>query len=336
MIYSFPYVLRFRQCISEYLTTPDPQQPSAHLPPSASSTAPLTCNTPSNPRTRALFNALKYASAFPVIIFSALQGQKDLFQDPYEDEEHLDESLPFLFKLWAFAVLFNSLYSFWWDVTNDWGLALLIPSAWKTPPAFLSESLELIPFASGTRAAASSVRAQRMHGRARSLATANRSVDHSAFASAEPGSGRTSPPPSNTQAADSLSASQRAKIPNPTYHSAGPFLRPHILLPGTAAYYIAIAIDLLLRLTWSLKLSSHLHAIHEIESGIFLMEALEVLRRWMWTFIRIEWEAVKKSSATSAESASGISLRTRHVNHHSTDHGLLLSEQLDYKDPGGP
>ena len=79
--------------------------------------------------------------------------------------------------------------------------------------------------------------------------------------------------------------------------STNPLLRPAILLPDTVIYYAAIAIDILLRFTWSLKLSTHLHAIHEIEQGVFLLEALEVIRRWMWVFIRIEWEAVRKGQA---------------------------------------
>ena len=30
------------------------------------------------------------------------------------------------------AVLVNSLYSFWWDVTNDWGLSLLTKNGWSS------------------------------------------------------------------------------------------------------------------------------------------------------------------------------------------------------------
>jgi hypothetical protein len=65
-------------------------------------------------------------------------------------------------------------------------------------------------------------------------------------------------------------------------------------LPDNSVYYLFTLIDLVLRFTWSLKLSGHLHTIQEIESGVFLMEALELVRRWMWVFIRVEWEAVKK------------------------------------------
>ena len=55
-------------------------------------------------------------------------------------------------------------------------------------------------------------------------------------------------------------------------------------------YYGAIVIDLLLRCTWSLKLSPHLDHFNDLEGGIFVMEFLEVLRRWMWIFFRVETE----------------------------------------------
>jgi hypothetical protein len=34
--------------------------------------------------------------------------------------------------------------------------------------------------------------------------------------------------------------------------------------------------------------------MNEIESDTFLIEALEVIRRWMWVYLRLEWEAVRK------------------------------------------
>lgn len=55
-------------------------------------------------------------------------------------------------------------------------------------------------------------------------------------------------------------------------------------------YYGAIVIDLMLRCTWSLKLSPHLDHFNDLEGGIFVMEFLEVLRRWMWIFFRVETE----------------------------------------------
>ncbi|KAA8576695.1 hypothetical protein EYC84_006772 [Monilinia fructicola] len=62
------------------------------------------------------------------------------------------------------------------------------------------------------------------------------------------------------------------------------------LSPTQELYYIAILLDFLLRFTWSLKLSPHLDHFADFESGIFLLEVLEVARRWMWIFLRVETE----------------------------------------------
>lgn len=70
-------------------------------------------------------------------------------------------------------------------------------------------------------------------------------------------------------------------------------LRRHTHFHAKELYYGAIVIDLLLRCTWSLKLSPHLDHLNEMESGIFIMEFLEVLRRWMWIFFRVETEWVR-------------------------------------------
>lgn len=62
-------------------------------------------------------------------------------------------------------------------------------------------------------------------------------------------------------------------------------------------YYAVIAVDLLLRCTWSLKLSVHLEHFNDIEGGIFLLELLEVFRRWMWAFFRVEAEWIRGRQA---------------------------------------
>ena len=67
-------------------------------------------------------------------------------------------------------------------------------------------------------------------------------------------------------------------------------LRRHTHFHTKGMYYGAIAVDLMLRCTWSLKLSPHLDHFNDLEGGIFIMEFLEVLRRWMWIFFRVETE----------------------------------------------
>jgi len=51
-------------------------------------------------------------------------------------------------------------------------------------------------------------------------------------------------------------------------------------------------------MTWSFKLSPHLHHINELEGGIFFMETLEVVRRWIWISFRFEaeWSKISNSS----------------------------------------
>jgi hypothetical protein len=54
-------------------------------------------------------------------------------------------------------------------------------------------------------------------------------------------------------------------------------------------------------MTWSLKLSPHLDHFADFESGIFLMEFLEVGRRWIWIFFRVETEWVRNTTAGGIE-----------------------------------
>lgn len=89
-----------------------------------------------------------------------------------------------------------------------------------------------------------------------------------------------------------------------------PFLRPILLLPDPSIYYLCILLDLILRLTWSLKLSSHLHSAQEVEAGVFLVELLEVVRRWIWVYLRIEWEAVRKGAGSEVVAGDEAPLGT--------------------------
>lgn len=67
-------------------------------------------------------------------------------------------------------------------------------------------------------------------------------------------------------------------------------LRRHRFFHSDNLYYTVIVIDLLLRCTWSFKLSPHLDHFNDLEGGIFMMEVLEVFRRWVWIFFRVETE----------------------------------------------
>jgi hypothetical protein len=67
-------------------------------------------------------------------------------------------------------------------------------------------------------------------------------------------------------------------------------LRKHRYFRFQELYYFVILLDLVLRFTWSMKLSPHLDRYNDMEGGIFLIEVLEVFRRWIWIFFRVETE----------------------------------------------
>ncbi|CAL3961868.1 hypothetical protein PZA11_000814 [Diplocarpon coronariae] len=190
IIIAIPSLIRLRQCLTEYLRVRTSNRRNGGIGSQGWGGQHLA-------------NAVKYASAFPVIILSALQRNLSLNHDAVG----LTETS--LYRAWICAVLLNSLYSFYWDIGKDWDLTLFTPS--KTPR-------------------------------------------------------------------------------NTPYG-----LRPRLYFPTPRLYYGAIALDLCLRCTWSLKLSPHMDHFADFESGIFVMETLEVVRRWMWIFFRVETEWVRRT-----------------------------------------
>ncbi|BGP13035.1 protein-ER retention protein [Rhodosporidiobolus nylandii] len=324
---SLPYLFRFRQCLSEIFTgsTPTPR--------------------------RSALNALKYATAFPVIALSAMQT---VIGDPFDSQDEVREagegwiSRGTLFNLWILAVLVNSLYSFWWDVTNDWGLSLLTPGGWSSSPsisyAFINPpanhaysplSTRVPPPPSRTTSSASAP----IHGRARS--TAQGGLLAPPGAGDDPLHSTTFPPPPSRPHTPGSPGSSPSKSPSRPLHGHSrafstaaapnlsyPFLRPILLLPDPLIYYLAIFLDLLLRLTWSLKLSPHLHSAQEVEAGVFVVELMEVVRRWMWVYLRVEWEAVRKGAGSEAPVAG----ETRGVSWLEKDDGeARLRAQEEYE-----
>ena len=248
---SLPYAIRFRQCISEYFVT----NAVSARPLTGSPTAPTATNK------KPLWNAAKYASAFPVIWLSAW----------YDADRVVAESTNAKYNLWLLAVFVNSIFSFWWDVTNDWGLSVL-------QPASLSSFWQQDAPAGDGRL--THKRGVSSFSVLQHQAAQRRSEDHSetdAFLSPAGPSTHVRKP------------SLIAQVLRPS-----PDNQPTSLLFEPSTYQVAILLDLVLRFFWSLKLSSHLHHIVEWQGGVFLMEALEIARRWVWVFFRVEWEVVRR------------------------------------------
>ncbi|KAF1360182.1 EXS-domain-containing protein [Lizonia empirigonia] len=112
-VISIPSLIRLRQCITEYFRV---QRSNAHTGTVSKATGWGGVH---------LANALKYSTAFPVIILSALQ------RTPQPEKYGVSEAT--LFKMWMVAVLVNSGYSFWWDVMRDWDLTLFSPRERNSP-----------------------------------------------------------------------------------------------------------------------------------------------------------------------------------------------------------
>lgn len=73
-------------------------------------------------------------------------------------------------------------------------------------------------------------------------------------------------------------------------------LRAKLLYNAVKYYYIAIAVDFVLRYLWLIRLLpeySYLQFLYRTEQGLFVLEILEVLRRWVWIFIKVETEFIK-------------------------------------------
>jgi hypothetical protein len=56
-----------------------------------------------------------------------------------------------------------------------------------------------------------------------------------------------------------------------------------------------IFVNLLLRMTWSVKLSTHVASTRDGTFGFFWLEVAEIFRRWLWVFVRVEWEMIKRA-----------------------------------------
>lgn len=83
------------------------------------------------------------------------------------------------------------------------------------------------------------------------------------------------------------------------FNSKYPLLRPNLFYSHHWVYYGAIGSNLLLRWAWTYKLSAHLR--HNYIT-VFLMTALEIIRRFQWIFFRVESEWNKISRVNTQTS----------------------------------
>ncbi|WPH03703.1 Hypothetical protein R9X50_00658600 [Acrodontium crateriforme] len=75
-------------------------------------------------------------------------------------------------------------------------------------------------------------------------------------------------------------------------------LRSRRIWEPVEIYWAMVPVDLVLRLAWAFKLSSHLSYYYDLEAGLFLLEILEVVRRFLWVFFRVEAEHFRNGHAS--------------------------------------
>ncbi|KAI8644426.1 EXS family-domain-containing protein [Parasitella parasitica] len=226
LLISLPYLIRLKQCMSEYIESKE---------------------------RRHVFNALKYTSSIPVVIFSAIQRKAAIYiaeSGTVPQNWYLKEDT--IFRFWMLFVFINSMFSFWWDISMDWNLLSI---TFETPQSD-----------------------ENTHPKAIHL-----------------------PPQKHT---------------TPIIH-----FRRQLYFSQPLWYIIAVFFDFLLRITWSLKLSSHIY-IRKLDGSIFLLELLEVFRRWIWVIFRMESEWVKKVY-NSLPSGSFDNLRMNLLDRKLSSSGLL-------------
>ncbi|AOA63538.1 Lumenal endoplasmic reticulum proteins retention [Komagataella phaffii CBS 7435] len=75
-------------------------------------------------------------------------------------------------------------------------------------------------------------------------------------------------------------------------------LRTKLMFNVKLYYYLAIIIDTCLRFVWIGRFNGYLnHHLFQRESGYFLLQCLEIFRRWVWLFIKVETEFLKTMNA---------------------------------------
>ncbi|KAG2487531.1 hypothetical protein HYH03_013811 [Edaphochlamys debaryana] len=89
-----PYIIRFIQCLIVYRTTGNRSQ---------------------------LLNALKYATAFPALVLTAIEHEYHILGRRYP-----------LYDAWLVAMFVNSLYSYYWDLEMDWDMPWLVQPGGRT------------------------------------------------------------------------------------------------------------------------------------------------------------------------------------------------------------
>ncbi|KAJ1967616.1 protein-ER retention protein [Dimargaris xerosporica] len=289
LVIALPYAFRFRQCLGEALAS------SGMV------------------RRRHIVNAIKYFTSFPVIGLSAYQQYLVWETHDFDGDGQVgrhDYALTVLSHLWLLSAVVNTLHSIYWDMAIDWDLGY-------TP----RWCLQTLLFPSSPNKYWSTARVSRSHSNDSSEITVNSDVSQAdswpmvsqpSSASSVVGDwSDTALTPTtamnqssvavNAALVETVAMDSEHSIKQPRAHSLHPtdlrtvsaphchyFLRPRLCF-DSGIYYAVVILNVFLRTTWTLKISPHL-PIETLPLGGFTLEWLEIARRWLWVYLRIERE----------------------------------------------
>ncbi|KAI9365553.1 EXS family-domain-containing protein [Zopfochytrium polystomum] len=297
VLVALPFLFRLRQCIAEYRHAPVPSAKRRHF-----------------------WNALKYASSFPVIatsllvnwarssIAAAAAASSTTTGDAVAGGGGLAAAAAVAFFAWVLASLVNTCFALYWDIAVDWQLAVHIDLS--RPPTH---------WVSGAPAP----------GATPAPAPTSQTPSASSFSSTTATVSPPTPSSSSSSSSDPTTTTASAPTPPPPHPQPPPppparplHFRPRALYPA------AVLLNTLLRAAWLVRAALVWRILASAAAAAtasgtrqppfdpallvavdLALKALEVVRRWVWVFFRVEREwvggAVAAAQAAGAAAADG-------------------------------
>ncbi|KAL5032084.1 hypothetical protein BDV3_000682 [Batrachochytrium dendrobatidis] len=225
---------------------------------------------------RHMANAIKYLTSLPVILaaFQINRIQRSSHFGNIADPELHVVQFNSVVGLWVLFSLINSVYSLYWDIVVDWNLCA-VPLARQQ--LYVHVHSPVLPSLKSSMLPSAPVSPKLSHNVYRDL------------------------------------SKQDGDILIRLYQRTRFLLRPILHFRYVTPYYVAIVLDCILRFSWTVKITflyklalvrGHHDNISRFVSDAQLLgtvaaidlalKALEIIRRWVWVFFRIEREWVLK------------------------------------------
>jgi EXS family len=102
-------------------------------------------------------------------------------------------------------------------------------------------------------------------------------------------------------------SSEKPRLPDELFahqHIFRSRLRPTLLFPSVV-YLGVVLLNFMLRLTWLMRPLGFVEVQSHAGLANFCLQMGELVRRWIWVFIRVEWEMIKKGQGHTTPPNNG-------------------------------